>query len=70
LSPSAMALSTLTAIDREYTFEEIAIMTRAAPARLLGLTDRGHLGAGAIADIAVYRRDQNIAKMLGQAAYV
>ena len=36
-------------------------MTRAAPARLLGLTDRGHLGAGAIADIAVCRRDNDIA---------
>ena len=30
-------------------------MTRAAPARLLGLHDRGHLGVGAAADIAVYR---------------
>ncbi|RUU69528.1 formylmethanofuran dehydrogenase subunit A, partial [Mesorhizobium sp. M7A.T.Ca.TU.009.01.1.2] len=70
LSRSALALSTLAAIDREYTFEEIAIMTRAAPAKLLGLTDRGHLGAGATADIAVYRRDRSIAKMLGQAAYV
>ncbi|TPJ60336.1 formylmethanofuran dehydrogenase subunit A [Mesorhizobium sp. B2-6-1] len=70
LSRSALAHSTLSAIDREYTFEEIAIMTRAAPARLLGLTDRGHLGAGAIADIAVYRRNESIAKMLGQAAYV
>ena len=29
-------------------------MTRAAPARLLGLADRGHLGPGALADIAVY----------------
>ncbi|TIX98743.1 MAG: formylmethanofuran dehydrogenase subunit A, partial [Mesorhizobium sp.] len=70
LPKSAMALSTLAAIDREYTFEEIAIMTRAAPAKLLGLTDRGHLGVGVTADIAVYRRDENIAKMLGQAAYV
>ena len=41
-------------------------MTRAAPAKLLGLTDRGHLGAGAIADVAVYRRDKDIAKMLGR----
>ena len=29
-------------------------MTRSAPAKLLGLTDRGHLGAGAVADVAVY----------------
>lgn len=70
LSPSAMALSTLPSIEREYTFEEIAVMTRAAPARLLGLTDRGHLGAGGIADVAIYRRDTNIAKMMGAAAFV
>ncbi|MDW6026407.1 formylmethanofuran dehydrogenase subunit A [Mesorhizobium sp. BAC0120] len=70
LSKSAMALSTLASIDREYTFEEIAIMTRAAPAKLLGLADRGHLGAGAVADVAVYRKDKNIAKMLGRAALV
>ena len=70
LSKQALSLSTLAAIDREYTFEEIAIMTRAAPAKLLGLTDRGHLGTGAIADIAVYRRDKDIARMLGAAAFV
>ncbi|MCB1930401.1 MAG: amidohydrolase family protein, partial [Rhodocyclaceae bacterium] len=35
--------------------DEIAIMTRAGPARLLGLADRGHLASGAAADIAVYR---------------
>jgi formylmethanofuran dehydrogenase subunit A len=70
LSETAMALSTLASIDREYTFEEIAIMTRAAPAKLLGLKDRGHLGEGAIADVAVYRKDKKIAKMLGAAALV
>lgn len=70
LPPGALALSTLASIRREYTFEEIAIMTRAAPARLLGLTDRGHLGAGALADIAIYRRDASIAKMMGAAAFV
>jgi formylmethanofuran dehydrogenase subunit A len=70
LSQPALKLSTLAAIDREYTLEEIAIMTRAAPAKLLGLTDRGHLGAGAIADVAVYRRGKDIARMLGAAAFV
>lgn len=44
----------LAKLDREYTLEEVAIMTRAAPARLLGLHDRGHLKPGAIADVAVY----------------
>lgn len=70
LPKPALALSTLSSIEREYTFEEIAIMTRAAPAKLLGLSDRGHLGAGAIADVAIYRRGDDIAKMLGSAAFV
>ena len=70
LSKSALAHSTLTSIDREYTFEEVAIMTRAAPAKLLGLADRGHLGPGAVADVAVYRKGKDIANMLGRAALV
>ncbi len=44
----------LAALDREYSLAEVAIMTRAAPARLLGLDDRGHLKPGALADVAVY----------------
>lgn len=55
IHPEAAAMSHLGALEREYSLDEIAIMTRAAPARILGLTDRGHLGAGARADIAVYR---------------
>jgi len=69
-SAGALAHSTLSSITREYTFEEIAIMTRAAPARLLGLADRGHLGPGALADIAIYRKGKDIARMFGAAAYV
>jgi len=41
-------------INREYTFYELAISTRAATAKILGLTNKGHLGVGADADIAVY----------------
>jgi formylmethanofuran dehydrogenase subunit A len=48
-------LSTLGSIEREYTLYEIAILTRAAPAKLLGIPDLGHLGTGAAADITVYR---------------
>ncbi|GAB1581636.1 formylmethanofuran dehydrogenase subunit A [Phyllobacterium phragmitis] len=70
LNGSALELTTLNSISREYTLEEIAIMTRAAPARLLGLKDRGHLGPGAIADIAVYRRGRDIAAMFREAAFV
>jgi formylmethanofuran dehydrogenase subunit A len=45
-------------------------MTRAAPARLLGLADRGHLGPGARADIAVYNDDMDRARMFRDAHLV
>jgi formylmethanofuran dehydrogenase subunit A len=54
IHPDAAGASQLRHLRREYTLYEIAIMTRAAPARLLGLADRGHLGAGAAADVTVY----------------
>lgn len=57
LNPDAVAMSSLASITRELSLTEIAIMTRAGPARLLGLKDRGHLGVGAAADIAIYRED-------------
>ncbi len=41
-------------LQREYTLSEIAIITRAGPARMLGLPHKGHLGIGADADITVY----------------
>jgi len=46
--------SLLGTIDREYTFSELAIVTRAGQARSLGLKQKGHLGVGADADIAIY----------------
>ncbi len=52
--PEALKNSTLPSLDREYSLYEVAIMTRAGPARSLGLKDRGHLGVGACADITVY----------------
>ena len=57
LHPDVAANCALPSIRRELTLSEIATMTRAAPARLLGLADRGHLGSGAAADIAIYRDD-------------
>jgi formylmethanofuran dehydrogenase subunit A len=70
LPPAAMAVTTLPSIRREYSLGEIAAMTRAAPARLFGLTDRGHLGVGAVADVAVYADDADRAKMFRSAALV
>ncbi len=47
--------SLLYTIDRELDFYEIAIMTRAGQAKALGLKNKGHLGIGADADIAIYK---------------
>lgn len=54
LNLDAQAMSNLNAITREYSLYEIATMTRAGAAKLIGLNDRGHLGVGAAADITVY----------------
>jgi formylmethanofuran dehydrogenase subunit A len=57
-------------LAREYTLNEIAVVTRAGPARLLGLRDKGHLGVGADADVTIYSRDPDIARMFSTPRYV
>jgi formylmethanofuran dehydrogenase subunit A len=52
--PRVLERCTLKDLDREYSLYEIAIITRAAPARILGLKTKGHLGVGADADICIY----------------
>jgi formylmethanofuran dehydrogenase subunit A len=50
--------SSITSIDREYDFNEIAVITRAGQAKSLGLSEKkGHLGIGAQGDVAVYDID-------------
>ena len=44
---------------RSIRLSEIAIITRAGPARILGLKNKGHLGPGADADITIYTPDPN-----------
>lgn len=70
LPKEALAVTTLPSLTREYTVYEIATMTRAAPARLLGLADRGHLGISGRADVALYRPGKDIAQMFRAAARV
>ena len=41
-------------LDRQYTLSEVVIITSAGPARSLGLSQKGHLGVGADADVAIY----------------
>lgn len=54
IHPDAAAASQLGGMDREYNLDDIATMTRAAPAAILGLHDRGRLSPGAIADVVCY----------------
>lgn len=57
-------------LAREYTLGEIAIITRAGPARQLGLTRKGHLGPGADADITIYTPNADRAVMFSTPRYV
>jgi len=70
LHPEAKVASALPELTREFSLYDIAIITRAGPARLLGLKDRGHLAPGAAADIAVYRDDADRERMFTSPAYV
>jgi formylmethanofuran dehydrogenase subunit A len=57
-------------LTREYTLSEIAIITRAGPARMLGLARKGHLGVGADADITIYAPDDDRRRMFALPRYV
>ena len=64
------ARSKLNELGREYTLEEIAIITRAGPARMLGLKNKGHLGPGADADITIYSPDADKERMFSMPRFV
>jgi formylmethanofuran dehydrogenase subunit A len=57
-------------LAREYTLTDIAIVTRAGPARVLGLRNKGHLGVGADADVTVYTPDPDWSMMFSTPRYV
>lgn len=57
-------------LSREYTLNEIAIVTRAGPARLLGLRHKGHLAVGADADVTVYASHTDRSRMFATPRYV
>ena len=54
INPRARNRSLLSSIDRELDPYEIAVVTRAGQAKALGLRNKGHLGVGADADVAIY----------------
>ncbi|MGD8997724.1 MAG: formylmethanofuran dehydrogenase subunit A [Anaerolineae bacterium] len=57
-------------LDREYSLYEIAIITRAGTARVLGLEQKGHLGAGADADVTIYSDLDDRETMFAHPRYV
>ena len=79
INPRAKSQSLLPSIDRELSFYEIAVMTRAGQAKALGLKNKGHLGLGADADIAIFdinpektdpsRKYKTVRKAFRKAAY-
>src|SRR4051794_29913332 len=71
VNPKLLAGSALAdGLAREYSLNEIAIITRAGPARLLGLAAKGHLGVGADADVTIYSRQSDLAAMFSTPRYV
>ncbi len=70
LNLDAQSMSNLPSLTREYSLYEIAIMTRAGAAKLIGLNDRGHLGMGAGADITVYTEQADRESMFTKPDYV
>ena len=70
INKTAVSISNLKLLKRTYSMYEIAIMTRAAPAKILGLNDRGSLKPGKIADISIYDPKKNIDDMFSYAKYV
>lgn len=70
LPAEVLEYTTLPSITREYSYYELAQMSRSGAAKLFGFTDRGTLAPGAIADIAVYKESRDKAGMFRRAAYV
>ncbi|GAA5507110.1 formylmethanofuran dehydrogenase subunit A [Novipirellula caenicola] len=70
IDANASASSQLAGMSREYSFNEIATMTRSAPAAILGLNGVGNLAAGSQADVVIYRKRENFEQMFAKPAYV
>src|SRR4029077_9181702 len=66
----ALSRIVLADLDRQYTLFEIAIITSAGPARALGLTQKGHLGIGADADVSIYNENPDGVLMFRYPRYV
>ena len=71
INQDALKSTELPNLDREFSYQEIAIITSAGPAKILGIDEnKGHLGTGADADIRIYEPDQDKEKMFSSPRYV
>ncbi len=70
VNPKVLERGVLKNLNREYSLYEIAIITRAGPARILGLSNKGHLGPGADGDITIYNPTPDRTRMFETPRYV
>ena len=63
VNPMARKRTQLSKLSREYTLLDIATITSAGPARILGLENKGRLSVSSDADISVYTPDKNYESM-------
>ena len=71
INQDALKSTELPNLDREFSYQEKAIITSAGPAKILGIDEnKGHLGTGADADIRIYEPDQDKEKMFSSPRYV
>lgn len=70
LPPAVAERSLVRDLKREYSLEEICIITRAGPARMLGLARKGTLAPGADADVTIYSPQDDFAEMFRRPRYV
>jgi len=67
VNPKALKHSILPTMDREYTMDEIARLTRSGPAARLGAFRLGHLGVGAEGGVALYKEQADKQAMFSKA---
>jgi formylmethanofuran dehydrogenase subunit A len=70
INPRGRKGALLPELNREYSLYDVAVVTRAGPARTLGLKHKGHLGIGADADITVYANLDDREEMFARPRYV
>jgi formylmethanofuran dehydrogenase subunit A len=68
--PQVAASSILRELDRQYCLDEVATITRAAPAKILGLEGLGSLQVGCQASLAAYEPADDWQKTFQQAKHV